>query len=130
MKNTEEYHGYFCEEKITVDDVKKSSEISKDLKEHFNIYNFRHSDNGEREFATIEPSVRVNFSGSFVTNSDLSSEFANPDDKYAEIYDYKFYESFGERLKLLGEHTTNGITPFSKLPSIWESYHKGDNKNE
>lgn len=139
MKNTEGYHGYFCEERITADDVKNSPEIPKDLKENFNIYNFRHSDDGSKDFATIEPFVWVNFSGSFVTSADLSGEFDNPDDKYAKINDYNFYESFGEHLKLLDEYTPpmDKLPPYppgfvaeqlSKLHSIWESHHKGDNK--
>lgn len=152
MKNTETYHGYFCEERVTTGDVIYSSEIPKDLKEHFNIYYFRHSDNGERDFDIIEPRPLINFSGSFVTSSDLSSEFDSLDGKYAKIYKYELCESFGERLKLLDEHTS----PMDKLPpyppgfvtkllsdltsaweleakgedstSFWESRYKGDNK--
>lgn len=83
--------GWACYYRVSEEDIAASENIPEDVKKNLHIYAFRRSDDGEC-IATIEPTVMVNFDGSFVTTEDLFASFAPDDDKYftiREIVDIK-----------------------------------------
>lgn len=83
--------GWACYYRVTEEDITASENIPEDVKKNLHIYAFRRSDDGECT-ASIEPTVMVNFDGSFVTTEDLFASFGPDDDKYftiREIVDIK-----------------------------------------
>ena len=73
----ETYTGWFTEERVN----------KNDLPEHLYAYEIRGGD--EIEFATLEPEIYVNFTGTFITDTPVKMEVTE-DDEYIEITDYGF----------------------------------------
>lgn len=83
------HHGYFCCDRVTDEDVKSSSTVSEDIKANLHIYEIRMSDSTRRK-ATIEPHVRINFGGSFITSEDLFKSMEDVEDKYLYITNFSY----------------------------------------
>lgn len=82
------YLGYYCSERVTMDDVISSSYIHEDIKMNPHIYSIR--SDGTRK-ATIEPSVTINFDGCFITNENIFESNKNAQrDKYLNILKFKY----------------------------------------
>ena len=69
--STEENIGYFTNERVDRTTIPNE----------WNLYEFRTNDGGQR--STLEPVVRVNFGGSFLTKNQIS--FPDENDKYRNI---------------------------------------------
>lgn len=86
------YLGYYCSERVTLDDIISSDEISEEIKADPHIYEIRKSDN-DRCKATIEPSVIVNFDGCFITSKDIFDSMKYIKDKYLNILKFRYGNS-------------------------------------
>lgn len=86
------YLGYYCSERVTLDDIISSDDIPEDIKIDPHIYEIRKSDDGRRK-ATIEPSVIVNFDGCFITSEDVFGSMKYIKDKYLNILKFRYETS-------------------------------------
>lgn len=83
------YLGYYCSERVTLDDIIWSDDIPVDIKVDPHIYEIRKSDDGRRK-ATIEPSVIVNFDGCFITSKNIFGSMKYIKDKYLNILKFRY----------------------------------------
>lgn len=67
------------------------------VSDNYNVYEIRHKDGDSNKPCTIEPKVRVNFYGTFITTTDLSKDMKG-DDPYIEINSFR-YSGIIARLK-------------------------------
>ena len=91
------YLGYYCSERVTIDDVISSRYIPDDIKMNPHIYSIR--SDGTRK-ATIEPSVTINFDGCFITNGNIFESNKNAQrDKYLNILKFNYETSKNVKVK-------------------------------
>lgn len=81
--------GYYHASHVTLAEVRASSKLPEDIKVNPYIYELRMSDDGSHK-ATIEPTVRVNFAGTFITNEDLFEDWQG-DDKFLNLVRMRVY---------------------------------------
>lgn len=92
------YLGYYCSERVTMDDVISSRYIPEDIKMNPHIYSIR--SDGTRK-ATIEPSVTINFDGCFITNGNIFESNKNYQrDKYLNILKFNYETSKNVKVKV------------------------------